>query len=78
MQQQSQIFVFSTSLANKAADAVHHGQCKTIIDYHMEQPGTKQFLQVGVAIWLEQPAAGSCLGPTRSQKAQQWSPGLFY
>ncbi len=47
MQQQSQIFVFSTALANKASDAVQRGQCKTIIDYHLEQPGTKTFLQVG-------------------------------
>ena len=46
MQQQSEIFVFSTALANQAAEGVRMGQCKTIIQFHMEHPNTKAFLQV--------------------------------
>lgn len=46
MQQQSQIFVFSTVLANKGAEAVRSGQFPTIIAYHCAQPETKKFLQV--------------------------------
>lgn len=46
MQQQSQIFVFSTSLANKSAESVLAGQYPTIIAYHCAQPRTKKFLEV--------------------------------
>jgi len=46
MPQQSQVFVFSTSMANQAAEAVERGLCRTIIDFHVEQPRTRQFLQV--------------------------------
>jgi hypothetical protein len=46
MQQQSQIFVFSTKLANTGADAVRSGQFPTIIAYHCAQPETRKFLQV--------------------------------
>lgn len=46
MQQQSHIFVFSTTLANKGADAVLRGDYPTIIDYHCAQPGTKKYLEV--------------------------------
>ena len=46
MQQQSQIFVFSTNLANKAAESVLQGQFQTIIAFHCSQPGTKKFLEV--------------------------------
>ena len=46
MQQQSQIFVFSTDLANKAAECVLRGQVKSVIEYHIDQPSTKKFLQV--------------------------------
>ncbi|XP_060843581.1 protein BCL9 homolog [Rhopalosiphum padi] len=45
MQQQSQIFVFSTSLANKSAESVLAGQYPTIIAYHCAQPRTKKFLE---------------------------------
>ncbi|KAG5681296.1 hypothetical protein PVAND_010747 [Polypedilum vanderplanki] len=45
MQQQSQIFVFSTALANKGAEAVRSGQFSTIIAYHCAQPETRKFLQ---------------------------------
>ncbi|CAN8004668.1 unnamed protein product [Ixodes hexagonus] len=45
MQQQSQIFVFTTGLANQAAEAVLTGQCPSIIAYHCAQPGTKRFLE---------------------------------
>ncbi|KAL0108733.1 hypothetical protein PUN28_014104 [Cardiocondyla obscurior] len=45
MQQQSQIFVFSTTLANKAADTVLRGEYSSIIAYHCAQPGTKKYLE---------------------------------
>ncbi|KAF4533444.1 hypothetical protein B566_EDAN001170 [Ephemera danica] len=45
MQQQSQIFVFSTNLANKAAESVLQGQFPTIIACHCAQPGTKKYLE---------------------------------
>ena len=46
IQQQSEIFVFSTQLANDAAEAVHSGQYKNLLSFHMDQPATKKFLQV--------------------------------
>jgi len=46
MQQQSQIFVFSTALANKAAETVLRGEYTSIIAYHCAQPGTKKYLEV--------------------------------
>lgn len=46
MQQQSQIFVFSTTMANKAAEMVIGGQFPSIIAYHMSQPNTKKFMEV--------------------------------
>ncbi|CAA9998473.1 unnamed protein product [Nesidiocoris tenuis] len=45
MQQQSQIFVFSTALANKAAEAVYNGHYNSIIAYHCAQPRTKKYLE---------------------------------
>lgn len=45
MQQQSQIFVFSTQLANKAAEGVLGGQYPSIISYHCSQPKTKKYLE---------------------------------
>lgn len=45
MQQQSQIFVFSTQMANDAAETVMAGQYKNILSFHMDQPNTKKFLQ---------------------------------
>ncbi|XP_026824047.1 protein BCL9 homolog isoform X2 [Ooceraea biroi] len=47
MQQQSQIYVFSTMLANKGADAVLRGDFISIIAYHQAQPGTKKYLEKG-------------------------------
>lgn len=63
MQQQSQIFVFSTQLANKAAEAVDSGEFPTIIDFHCAHSGTKkmldkhplkvqQFNRQNPAVWL--------------------------
>jgi hypothetical protein len=46
MQQQSQIFVFSTGLANKGAEAVRNGLYPTIIAYHCAQPETRKILSV--------------------------------
>ncbi|XP_030746327.1 protein BCL9 homolog [Sitophilus oryzae] len=45
MQQQSQIFVFSTVLANSGADEVLQGHYPSIIAYHCAQPGTKKYLE---------------------------------
>uniref|UniRef100_A0A1B6CK17 B-cell lymphoma 9 beta-catenin binding domain-containing protein n=1 Tax=Clastoptera arizonana TaxID=38151 RepID=A0A1B6CK17_9HEMI len=45
MQQQSQIFVFSTTLANKSAESVIQGQYSSIIAYHCAQPRTKKYLE---------------------------------
>ena len=41
MQQQSQIFVFSTQLANQAPQAVDLGQFQSIIHFHCASLGTK-------------------------------------
>jgi len=49
MPQQSQVFVFSTSMANQAAEAVDRGLCRTIIDYHIDQPRTRHFLHVSLS-----------------------------
>jgi len=46
MQQSSQVFVFSTALANKAAETVLRGEYDSIIAYHCAQPGTKKYLEV--------------------------------
>lgn len=51
MQQQSQIFVFSTQMANDAAETVMAGQYKNILSFHMDQPNTKKFLQVCTTIF---------------------------
>jgi len=45
MQQQSQIFVFNTLMANQAAEAVDSGQFASIIDFHCSNPETKSFLE---------------------------------
>lgn len=45
MQQQSQIFVFSTLLANTGAEEVLQGRYPSIIAYHCAQPGTKKYLE---------------------------------
>ncbi|KAJ8682895.1 hypothetical protein QAD02_018687 [Eretmocerus hayati] len=45
MQQQSQIFVFTTQMANKGAEMVLQGHFPSIIAYHMAQPGTKKYLE---------------------------------
>jgi len=46
LQQQSQIFVFSTALANQGADAVMQQHFPSIIAFHCAQPGTKKYLEV--------------------------------
>lgn len=46
LQQQSQIFVFSTRMANDAADQVMCGKYKNILNFHMDQADTQKFLQV--------------------------------
>lgn len=46
MQQQSQLFVFSTALANKSAESVLRGEFPSIIAFHCAQPKTKKYLEV--------------------------------
>lgn len=46
MQTQNHIFVFSTSLANKSAEAVMNRQFPSIIAYHCAQSESKNFLKV--------------------------------
>lgn len=48
MQQQSQVFVFSTDMANKSAESVMKGIHKSIIQYHCAQPKTRKYLEVCV------------------------------
>ncbi|XP_061401605.1 protein BCL9 homolog [Musca vetustissima] len=57
LQQQNHVFVFSTHLANKSAEAVLGGQFPTIIAYHCMQPSTKLFLED----FLKNPARSSKL-----------------
>lgn len=45
LQQQSQIFVFSTRMANDAAELVMAGKYKNILNFHTDQPETQNFLQ---------------------------------
>ena len=45
-QQQSQILVFSTVMANKAAESVRSGQCASFRDFHLNHPIVQNFLQV--------------------------------
>ena len=52
MQQQSQIFVFSTQLANQAAEAVDLGQFQSIIDFHCARLGTRKLPSQNPAVWL--------------------------
>lgn len=47
-QQQSQLFVFSTMMANNAADHVQTNAQPSIYMYHLEDKNTKNFLQVFV------------------------------
>lgn len=59
----SQVFVFSTMLANKAAEAVLNGSLNSILSYHLEEPDTKWFIEVtAVPVWhhpLPAPSTGS-------------------
>nr|XP_027198520.1 uncharacterized protein DDB_G0283357-like [Dermatophagoides pteronyssinus] len=45
IQQQNQVFVFNTMMANNAADAVEQGRFPSIIHFHMNQPITKKFME---------------------------------
>lgn len=58
-QQQSQIFVFSTLLANKGAESVISGQHHSIIAYHCAQPATKKYLEVRVTNFVAERASAS-------------------
>ncbi|XP_070199668.1 B-cell CLL/lymphoma 9 protein-like isoform X2 [Littorina saxatilis] len=44
IQQQSTIFVFSTGMANQAAESVKAGKHNSLISFHMESPSTQQSL----------------------------------
>lgn len=50
MQTQNHIFVFSTALANRGAEAVLNGQFPSIVAYHCSQPRTKEFLKVSTFV----------------------------
>ena len=50
MQQSSQIFVFSTQWANKAAQAVMQQEFPSIICWHENQPETKKHLSVSSSL----------------------------
>ena len=52
LQQSSQIFVFSTQWANKAAESVMQGSYNSIISWHENQPDTKKHLDVSFNINL--------------------------
>ena len=52
MQQQSQVFVFSTAMANKSAENVKNGKYNSIIEYHCAQPDTKKYLSVILVVFL--------------------------
>ena len=52
MQQSSQIFVFSTQWANRAAQAVMEGAFPTIICWHENQQETKRHLAVSYLLLL--------------------------
>lgn len=45
IQQQNQVFVFNTMMANNAADAVEQRRFPSIIHFHMNQPITKKFME---------------------------------
>lgn len=45
MQNQSQIFVFDTQLANQAAEAYDMHTHSSIIEFHLAQPTTKKFIE---------------------------------
>jgi hypothetical protein len=45
LQQQNTIFVFTTGLANEAANACVKGHFRNIIDFHRQLPATNEFLK---------------------------------
>lgn len=48
LQTNNQVFVFTTQLANDAAEAVLNNEYPTIIDYHKSLPSTAQYLAVTI------------------------------
>ena len=42
----NRIFMFSTELANRAAEAVAHGRVPSIVAYHMAQPQNERYLRL--------------------------------
>lgn len=46
IQNQCPVFVFSTMMANLAAEAFENGQFESIIHFHKWHPDTQRFLQV--------------------------------
>lgn len=46
IQNHSPVFVFSTTMANRAAEAIERGQFESIIHFHKCHPDTQRFLQV--------------------------------
>lgn len=89
MQQQSQIFVFTTNLANQAAEAVTSGGIQSIIAFHCNQPGTRailekhplkvqQFNRQNNASWMSSlKAAGKGLKPMNPNMMHNMNPNSF-
>ena len=50
MQQSSQLYVFTTEWANKAAEALRQQQHPSIVSWHESQPETKKHLEVRVQL----------------------------
>lgn len=46
LQTNNQVFVFTTQLANDAAEAVMKGEQPNIVEYHKSLPSTAQYLSV--------------------------------
>uniref|UniRef100_L7LUY8 Putative collagen type i alpha 1b n=1 Tax=Rhipicephalus pulchellus TaxID=72859 RepID=L7LUY8_RHIPC len=78
MQQQSQIFVFTTGMANQAAESVLTGQCPSIIAFHCAQPGTKRILEkhpLKIQQFKQNPAAWLNTLAQMKQRGAQGMPG---
>lgn len=62
----NRIYVFSTSIANRAAEAVHMGRVENITAYHRAQPSSSPFLK------LEQTNSVNMFGKQKSFYPQQY------
>jgi len=51
-QQQNQLYIFSSQMANRAVDSVASRAHPSIFHFHLDDPETKQFLQVFIILYL--------------------------